>query len=233
MDPRFLQVISDTTVVRPPTQTLATFGTTTVTYHMVTRPLYSAIDASNAKDEAVVRKGVVKAKQPEIVTPYYMSRAEGFGSEAQEFMKELVRRGMADDPGILYSYSNEPSGMEIVSTRPEDIAERIGRDIDEHSRPLEAVILGVDELWDVSLMKFIFELTNRSAPTNMREFQKAGSLELEGGVPADARRRIDEMFKRVQSGELEPSVLHRQLEAWDLFSAYEDRFFEVLRRSSS
>lgn len=230
MDPRFLQVMSETTVVKPPRQTLATFGTTTVTYHMVTRPLYSAIDSANAKDEAVVRKGVVKAKRPEIVTPYFMSRAEGFGAEAQEFMQELVRRGMADDPGILYSYSNEPSGMEIVSTRPEDIAERIGREIDQHSRPLEAVILGVDELWDVSLMKFIFELTNRSAPVNMRDFQNSGSLELKDGVPADARRRIEEMFRQVQSGDLEPSVLHNQLEAWDLFSAYEDRFYAVLRR---
>lgn len=230
MDPRFIDVMSETTVVRPPTQTLATFGTTTVTYHMVTQPLYSALDAANAKEEAVVRRGVVKAKRPEIVTPYFMSRAEGFGSEAQEFMQELVRRGMADDPGILYSYSNEPSGLEIVSTRPEVIAERISKEIETHSRPLEAVILGVDELWDVSLMKFIFELTNRSAPGNIRDFRNAGALDVKDGVPADAKRRIEEMFAQVQGGDLEPSVLHNQLEAWDLFNAYEDRFFEVLRR---
>ena len=45
--------------------------------------------------------------------------------------------------------------MEIISSRPEEVAERISQRIDRESRPLEAVILGVDELWDVSLMKFI------------------------------------------------------------------------------
>jgi hypothetical protein len=230
MDPRFIKVLSDTTVIRTPTQNLATFGTTVITYHMITRPLYQSLDSNLAKEEAVVRRGTVKASRPQIVTPYFLSRTDGFGEEAQEFMRELIRRGMADDPGILYTYANEPSGMEIVAARPEDVAERIKKQIDLQSRPLEAVILGVDELWDVSLMKFIFELTNRSAPGNFRDFQRAGDLELTAGVPRDARRRIDEMLQQVAAGELDPATLHRQLEAWHVFEEYEDRFFEVLRR---
>ena len=219
----------DTVVVRPPKQSLATFGTTRVTYNLVTRPLYQALDINQTGDESVVRRGTVKAEQPKIVTPYFLSRAEGFGGEAQEFLKEMMRRGQADDPGILYSYSNQLDDMQIVSDRPEQVADNISARIERESQQLEAVIIGVDELWDASLMKFIFELTNRSAANNVSEFRQAGRLNMDNGVPADARMRIEEMFAEVRNGDLDPSQLHRELEAWRVFDEYEDRFFAVLR----
>ena len=46
----------------------------------------------------------------------FLSRAQGFGDEAQEFMRELIRRGQADDPGILYTYSNF-----FTYSRPNDV----------------------------------------------------------------------------------------------------------------
>ncbi len=219
----------DTTVVKLPRQSLASFGTTVVTYNMVTRPLYEALDTDKRKEESVLRRGTVKAERPQIVTPGYLSRAQGFGPEAEEFMRELIRQGRADDPGILYTYSNELLQTEIIANRPEQVTERISNEIDLHSKPLEAVILGVDELWDVSLMKFIFDLTNNSASTNTRDFSNTGRLKVDGGVPMDARIRIEEMFHEVQNRNLDPSALHSELEAWQLFDEYEDRFFQALR----
>ena len=229
MNPQFLSVLKNTVVVRPPKQTLATFGTTVVTYNMVTRPLYQALDANRQTEESVLRRGTVKAERPQIVTPQFLSRARGFGDEAQEFMRDLIRRGKANDPGILYTYSNDPVQMEIISSRPEAVADRISQQIDRESRPLEAVILGVDELWDVSLMKFIFDLTNSSAPTNAAEFMRSGRLKVDDGVPMDARLRIGEMLLQVEKGNLDPAVLHDELEAWQLFDEYQDRFFHALR----
>ena len=97
MNPEFLNVLMNTVVVRMPTQKLASFGTTVVTYNMVTRPLYQALDADKQTEEAVLRRGTVKAERPQIVTPQFVSRTVGFGEEAQEFMRELIRRGQADD----------------------------------------------------------------------------------------------------------------------------------------
>ena len=119
--------------------------------------------------------------------------------------------------------------MEIISSRPEEVAERISKRIDRESRPLEAVILGVDELWDVSLMKFIFDLTNSSAPTNAADFMRSGRLRIDNGVPMDARLRIGESLLQVRDGNLDPAVLHEELEAWQLFDEYQDRFFHALR----
>lgn len=229
MNPQFLKVLMNTVVVKLPKQTLASFGTSVITYNMVTTPLYQALDADKRTEEAVLRRGTVKAERPQIVTPQFLSRAPGFGGEAQEFMRELIRRGQADDPGILYTYSNAPAQMEIISNRPEEVAERISQRIDRESRPLEAVILGVDELWDVSLMKFIFDLTNSSAPTNAADFMRSGRLRIDNGVPMDARLRIGESLLQVRDGNLDPAVLHEELEAWQLFDEYQDRFFHALR----
>ncbi len=233
MNPQFLKVLMDTTVIKLPRQTLASFGTTVVTYNMVTRPLYEALDGDKRREESVLRRGTVKAERPQIVTPGYLSRSEGFGAEAEEFMRELIRNGQADDPGILYTYSNELAQTEIVANRPEEVTERISNEIDLHSRPLEAVILGVDELWDVSLMKFIFDLTNNSAQANARDFTNTGRLRVNDGVPMDARIRFEDMFLEVENGNLDPSTLHKELEAWQLFDEYQDRFFRVLRGRTS
>lgn len=219
----------NTVVVKLPKQSLATFGTTVITYNMITRPLYQALDMDKRTEESVLRRGTVKAERPQIVTPQFLSRTRGFGNEAQEFMRELIRRGQADDPGILYTYSHEPVQMEIISSRPEELAERISRQIDQESRSLEAVIIGVDELWDVSLMKFIFDITNSSAPNNAAEFTQSGRMKVDNGVPMDARLRIGDMLLQVRNGNLDPTVLHQELEAWQLFDEYQDQFFRSLK----
>ena len=229
MNPEFFKVLMTTVVVKLPKQALASFGTSVITYNMVTKPLYQALNTDKQTEEAALRRGIVTAERPRIVTPQFLSRAQGFGDEAQEFMRELIRRGQADDPGILYTYSNTPGRMEIISSRPEDVADRISRQIDSESRPLEAVVLGVDELWDVSLMKFIFDLTNSSAPTNAVDLARSGRMKVSDGVPMDARLRIEELLLQVRNGNVDPTLLHKELEAWQLFDEYQDQFFQVLR----
>lgn len=229
MDPKHLKVLLNTIIVRPPKQEIYAFGTTTVTYNLVTQPLYQALNIDHRKEESIVRRGIVRAETPKIVTPNFLSRAEGFGDQAQEFLKELIRRGQADDPGILYTYHNQPKETQIVSNNPEQVAERIAKKIDSESRSLEAVIIGVDELWDVSLMKFIFDWTNQSFSSNQEQFKNSGRLDIINGIPNDARVRIDDMFIQVKQGNLDPTRLHNELENWGLFDEYQDRFFSVLK----
>ena len=73
MNPEFLKVLMNTVVVKLPTQKLASFGTSVVTYNMVTRPLYQTLDADKRTEEAVLRRGTVKAERPQIVTPRFLS----------------------------------------------------------------------------------------------------------------------------------------------------------------
>ena len=165
-----------------------------------------------------------------MVTPHYLLNTEGFGKQAREFLQRLVRAYGRDAPGLLYGYKNEPHRTEIVSGRVAEVADTIASRLDAEERRLDAVIQGVDELWDVSLMKFIFELTNGSVKSNVAELQSSGLLETHQGAPMDARRRIDRMLDQARRGNIDPAEVHREMERWDLFEEYQDRFFEVFKR---
>ncbi|MCJ7618281.1 MAG: hypothetical protein MUO43_17270, partial [Desulfobacterales bacterium] len=67
-DERIQYVIEHTEVLRAPTQSLATFGTTNIYYYLVTEL---------AEWVNVVREGRVIAAKPKIVTPSYLINLEG------------------------------------------------------------------------------------------------------------------------------------------------------------
>ena len=56
-----------------------------------------------------------------------------------------------------------------------------------------------------------------------------GLLRTEGGVPMEARLRIERMLEEARSGQREPRDVHREIERWDLFDEYQDRFFALFR----
>ena len=89
-DRRLAEAADNTYVVRPPTQALATFGTTLVRYYLVTEPLFREVDARGDL-ESVVREGVVRAERPHVVTPYYRMRHEGFGDDSRSYIEGLIR----------------------------------------------------------------------------------------------------------------------------------------------
>lgn len=229
-DARIERAVLNTHVLRPPQQSLATFGTTIVKYHLVATPVYAELDVPGKTEETVVRDGTVRAERPQVVTPYYLSRVEGFTENAYEYLRHLAQEYGSDSPGLLYAYKNEPGGTSIVSGSIEEVANRIRERLDREDRRLEAVIQGVDELWDVSVMKFIFELTNASVRSNVSELQSMGMFESRNGVPREARVRIEQMLEQARRGNLDPTVVHRELERWGVFDEYQDQFLGLFRR---
>ena len=79
-------------------------------------------------------------------------------------------------------------------------------------------------------MKFIYEFTNQSAKTNFDELNERSMFDDEGGVPRDARRRIDDLFQRAERREIDPSDVHEELTRWGVFEEYQERFFRLFRR---
>ncbi len=229
LDPQIERAIAMTRIIRPPRRSLATFGSTVIHYHVVSQPVYEGIFEDENKD-TVVRYGMVRADRPQIVTPGYLSKSEGFGQEAAEYLNYISNRYGSDATGLLYKYKNEPQTTETVSGEPRQIAAKIRDELEADEKPLHTVLLGVDELWDVSVMKFIYEFTNQSAKTNFEELNERSLFEDEGGVPRDARRRIDDLFQRAERREIDPSTVHEELTRWGVFEEYQERFFRLFRR---
>ena len=225
---KLLAALTLTRVLRAPRQTLATFGITTVNYHILTRPAYAD---GGEPPETVVRQGRVVTEKPRIVTAYYMSMLEGFSSQARQYFENMSRSAGGRRPGIYYTYRNEPGGMEIVGDGIEAVAERISSDIDRRGDRLAAIITGQDDLWDVSLMKFVLELTGNSVHSNLVEMHSRGLLETDRqGIPMEARLNIERMIASVRAGEANPRELKDELERWGLFEEYQDRFLAIFRR---
>ncbi|HEY83054.1 MAG TPA: hypothetical protein G4O01_07215 [Dehalococcoidia bacterium] len=228
-DDRIQYAVRHTEVLRLPKQSLATFGTTNIYYYLVTEPAYAELTKDT--NETVVREGRVIAERPRIVTPYYLSRLEGFSSEARSYLEELIRRHGPDAPGLYYTYRNEPKKLNIVSEHWQTVVAKLNAEIDRRGDPLTSIIKGEDELWDVSLLKFIYEVTRGSLPHNLSQLGARGLLEVDSsGVPIDARLRIEELFTKTMKGEYDPHELKNELDRWNLFSEYEDRFFALFRR---
>ena len=224
------RAVEQSWVVRFPRQHLATFGTTNVGYYVVTSPVYREVEPG--AEEGVIRTGRVIAERPAIITPTYALSLQGFSSDAYEYLRHLAREYGPNSPGILYQYKNEADKMDIVTGAPSEIAHRISDDLDSRNENMSVVMVGVDELWDVALLKFIHEFTSSSTAHNVNEFRARGLLEPQpglGGVPRAAVQQIERLFMEAERGG-DADVLKRELDRWGLFQYYEGRFLSLFRR---
>jgi len=228
-DQRIAHAIENTQVLRPPRQALATFGTTNIYYYLVTRPAYAEV--APAEGETVVREGRVVSERPRVITPSYLTNIEGFSEYARRYLEMVIGQVGPHAPGIFYKYRNEPKDLSIVSDSLEAVVQNLNTRIDQAGEQLSAIIKGVDELWDVSLMKFIHEITASSLGSNISELGSRGLLDVDReGIPHDARLRIEELFDGVRRGEAEPYQLKLELDRWGVFREYEDRFLALFRK---
>jgi hypothetical protein len=220
-DARIKYAIEQTKVIRFPQQSLATFGNTIIYYYVVTEL---------TENVNVVREGNVIAQRPRIVTPYYLTRLEGFSEQAGKYLQAMSAK-FPDEPGIYYRYKNEPKEMNIVSEPIAKLINKLSERIEERNNPLSTIIKGIEELWDVSLMIFIYELTRKSIYDNVIDFQRRGSLDIDStGVPKDARNFIEELFGLVRKDVSRAPELITELNRWGLFEEYQDRFFALFQK---
>lgn len=225
---RIRYAIEHTELVRMPRQALATFGISDIRYYLLTQPVYAEICEGPA--ETVVREGRVIAERPRIVTPYYLINLfQGF-EHGREYAEYVLRTFGANEPGLLYRYRNEPAAMNILSSPMESVIENISHEIDSCGDPLTTIIKGVDELWDISLMKFIHDITRESLGSNVMEMGRHGMLGMERGIPRHARYLIEQLFREAAGERSRISELETELRRWGLFGEYEDRFLDLFRR---
>ncbi|MCH2320507.1 MAG: hypothetical protein MK384_02500 [SAR202 cluster bacterium] len=225
----WLKAIEQTFVVRFPKQSLATFGVTNIKYYVVTEPIY----ADGDEREGVVRTGQVTSERPAIITPNYFNSIQGFSSDAYEFFREVARDQGPNSPAIMYEYKNKPENLEIVGGLATEIAHNISKDLNSRQEEMSVVMVGVDELWDVALLKFIYEFTASSVSSNVQDFTSRGLLTPRndlGGIPAAAAQQLEALFQEVEQGDrASVDILKQELDRWGVFPFYQDRFLSLFR----
>jgi hypothetical protein len=166
----FDYAIENTRVILAPDQKIATFGSTSFRFYLIS-------ELMDRVNEVRVRDGRIHADRPQILTPDNFARLllEGFGEKAEHYIEQL--RDRARDFAVLRY------GFQFRKT---DVVERLFRDpidaviartkaqIEGEQEPLSAVIQGVDDAWEVCLLKFTIDLIERSSGGNLGDFRKRG-----------------------------------------------------------
>ena len=241
MDERIRYAFKHSKILKWPKQLLSSFGSSEIHYHVLTEPVYQ--EFAKGEVETVVREGKVSWYRPQLLTPEYILRIEGFSDEAKKALLSIANE-MPDLASILYrfNFKREVDSMIFVSGSLESVADKIARDIDKKGDNLSAIVMGVGDLWDISLSKFILDMMSRSAhQSQFPELRKRGLITYNKsgyqvvsrdtqGIPLIAKKEIETMFDKVKHGDMEPRDLKIELDRWGLFEFYQDRFFELFRR---
>ena len=167
----FQYAVENTRVVIAPSRLIETYGQTSFRFRLVTEPMDRA-------GTVRLRKGMIHAERPRILAPSHLSRMilEGFGERAREFADWMEER--QDFHILRYGFSLRKTDLsEQLLEEPADcLIPRLQEEIRREEDPLNALIEGVDDAWEVCLMTFTTDLIRRSAGENMAEWKRRGFL---------------------------------------------------------
>ncbi len=212
----FWYAVNNTEVVRPPRQSLETFGATLVNYHLVTELMDQA-------HKVRVREGRIESFRPRIITPdsYADSMLEGFGAEAQQYVAWL-REHQQELLVLQYGFAIRKMEVNdhIVSEPLAAVLGQLGQRLEERNDPLDALVVGVDEPWEVCLVKLMVEVVQRSASRN------ASALRAD---PEGAHHQVEHAFLAAARDRARIPDLARLLQRHKLFEQYQDRFFSLVQ----
>lgn len=223
----FWYAVNNTEIVLIPSRHLETFGTTILNYHLIS-------ELMDTVNQTRVREGRMLASRPQIITPESYSKTilEGFGEEAERYVDWL--KDHEKEIRILqygYALKKEEFSEHIISDNMKTVAERVENEVIEKGDPLSAVVIGVDDPWDVCLIKLFWEIIQHSARTNILELEKRRLFENSGGVPKGVRDEIEAAFLAASKDSSLINNLGKKLQDYNLFEEYQDRFFALIKAS--
>ncbi len=162
-----------TRVLYVPDRRIDTFGDTRFNFRLITEPM----------DEVGVcriRSGWVEACRPRILRPADLREieTEGFGADAGRFFDWMEAQGARLRALFEYGFRFVRSDVseELVHDAPEEVADRVVAEALSSGDSLRAVIFGVDDAWEVSLLYFMLQMIQQSYEINIFDFRRRGLL---------------------------------------------------------
>ena len=161
--------LETTKVLREPDRRIDTFGETRFEFQLIS--------------ELMDRSGEVEAMRPRILRPtaYNEVELEGFDSSARARFDKLVSklRDEGKDLAFLqygFQFKRGQVHEEIIHDTLDSVRERVMDDIRRSGNPSRAIIEGVDDAWEICILKFSFEMILRSHEINAFDFKRRGLI---------------------------------------------------------
>jgi len=171
-DDDFQYAVENTEVILAPEGRIATFGHTSFRFYLIS-------ELMDQVDEVRVRDGRIHAERPQILTPDHYARLllDGFGEEAMRYVDQL--RGRTQQFAVLrYGFQFRKTDVVEKTVRASiaSVIEQTKARVNRAEEPLSAVIQGVDDAWEVCLLKFTIDMIERSSGGNLGDFRRRGLM---------------------------------------------------------
>jgi len=168
----FDYAIENTQVIVAPEGRIQTFGNTSFTFYLIS-------ELMDHVDQVRVRNGKIHAERPQILTPDHFQRLllEGFGEKARRYADQLQEH-LKNIAVLRYGFQFRKTDVteETVRDSMDAVINRTKRRVEAQNEPLSAVIQGVDDAWEVCLLKFTVDMIERSTGGNIGDFRRRGLL---------------------------------------------------------
>jgi len=164
--------MDNTHVLREPDRRIDTFGSTRFRYIIISEVMDSV-------GRIKVRRGEVDAHKPQIIRPASYSSVEldGFDQKAQEYLDWLKSKGM--EPVFFqygFSFKRTASTEEMIADSIDSVKEKILDEVHEADDPMMAVLEGVDNAWEIALLKFAIDMIQKSQEINQFDYKRKGLI---------------------------------------------------------
>ncbi len=164
--------LETTRILHEPDRRIDTFGATMFNFLL----LSEMMDRAN---EIRIRSGKIRAERPRIVRHDGDGdfSFEGFGEQAGAF-GEWLKANSVNFTVLQYGFTFTKSDVQesIVHEPYEHLKARLVGDAVREGNPMNAIIAGVDDTWEISLLKFTVDMIQKSSNINMFDFKRRGLL---------------------------------------------------------
>ena len=170
----FVYAMETSRVLHEPDRRIATFGETRFQFQLISE----LMDRTN---EVRIRSGEMEACKPLLIRPNPDMEWDGFGEESRErlgkLLENLKQQGM-DFAFLQYGFRFRRSAVteEIVKEPLEAVSERLREDVRRSGNPMLAILEGVDDAWEIALVKFSLEMIAQSHSINRFDLQRKNLL---------------------------------------------------------
>lgn len=220
----FVYAVRHTEILRAPKRLLDPFDQTTVSYTLLTQPM-------DDPTKTRVREGKLQTFPPRLLLPGDLStqELEGFGAQAERYLA-FLRAHAAQIRILRYSYRlrRETYSETLLSEPLEVVRDRAAAALERRADPMAALVVGVDEPWDVCLLHLFMRLVQASVPRAIHALEERAKASFRERVSGDDRAEIERAFEAAAKDAALIKPLGRLLKEKGLFELYQDRFFALL-----
>lgn len=220
----FAYAVRHTRIVCAPERLLDPFDQTTIDYTLLAQPMD---DPSQTR----IREGKLQTFPPRLILPGELTtqELEGFGPQAQQYL-DFLKEHASRIRILRYAYRlrREAFSETLVSEPIDAVCARAKAAFARRGNHAAALVMGVDEPWDVCLLHLFMRLVQASVPRAIQAFERQAKQAFREALPADDREEIERAFAAAAKDASLVKPLGKLLKAKGLFDVYQDRFFALL-----